>query len=217
MDAERPARRSYGRRRSAEPNVQDPWDGRMAGSDPLSQPRRYHSRGDPWTEELQRDYATAQPATAPVAAAPDHRSPNSWAVGLLGGGGVHSEGGFLRYEVNALRRFRSLDVGLAFVGGRGQPDPAAIARRAVAAIIQGRLVMDGLELDLGGSFGTFMAKARGEAAEVRPYLRAVSVFALPITEPLHFAIQSEVGTTFSNVGESGAFEYALSVGFRQRL
>lgn len=223
MDAERPARRSYGRRRAVEPSVLDPWDGRVGGSDPLSQPRRYHTRGDPWAEEPQGDYVPAQAAASPVQLsvppppAQSQASAPGWAVALAAGGGVHAEGGFVRYEVDVLRRFRNLDVGLGFVGGRGQPDAAAIARRAVVAIIQGRLVMDGLELDLGGSFGTFMAKARGESAEVTPYLRAVSVFALPITDALHFTIQSEVGTTFADVGDTGAFEYALSLGFRQHL
>ena len=222
VDAERRGPRAYGRRRGAEPSVLDPWDGsyqRFGGSDLLSQPRRYHTRGDPWSEEQQAEYVPSYAPAAQIAQppAPARARPAGWALGLLAGGGVHAEGGFVRYEVNVLRRFSNLDIGLTFVGGRGQPDAAANARRAVAALIQGRLVMEGLELNLGGSFGTFMAKQRGESAEVRPYLRALSVFALPISDALHFTIQSEVGTTFSDVNDSGAFEYALSVGFRQQL
>lgn len=219
MDAEQPTRRRYRRRLPVEPTVLDPWDGsyqRFGTGDDLSRERRYHTRGDPWADEQPGSHVAQPASSSPVTLAPAPPLAG-WAVGLSAGGGVHAEGGFVRYEVDLLRRFRSLDVGLAFVGGRGQPDAAASARRAVVALIHGRLVMDGLELDLGGSFGTFMAKARGEGAEVRPYLRVVSVFALPITSALHFTIQSEVGTTFSEVGESGAFEYALSLGFRQRL
>ena len=125
---------------------------------------------------------------------------------------MHQGGGFARYEVNALRRFPRFDIGLTFVGGRGQPN-AGHARRTVAALGQYRWISEGLEVDLGMSFGIFFAE-RFASVDVRPHLRGLGVFAIETPSPVQVLIQSELGTTFTRVQTTGAVEYALTVGAR---
>jgi hypothetical protein len=201
-------------RRPVEQNVLDPWDPAYAR---LDRDERPSARGDAWENERPVSVAEgAAPAASagavqPKAGTAAARSTRLWALALLAGGGVHSGGGFARYEFNAVRRFPRFDLGMTFVGGRGQPD-AVRARRAFAALAQYRFVLEGLEIDLGGSFGIFTAEQRGGAA-VRPYLRALGAFAIATQTALDVLIQSELGTTFSSEAH-GPVEYALSLGMR---
>jgi hypothetical protein len=54
--------------------------------------------------------------------------------------------------------------------------------------------------------------ARG--ADVRPYLRGLGAFAIDTQSPLDVLIQSELGSTFTSVGNTGPVEYALTLGVR---
>jgi hypothetical protein len=201
-------------RRALEQNVLDPWDPAYAR---LDRDAQTSARGDAWENEQPGSVAQgtvssagAVQVAAPVAVA-SARAPRVWALAVLVGGGVHAGGGFARYEVNAVRRFPRFDLGMTFVGGRGQPD-AARARRAFAALAQYRFVLEGLEIDLGGCFGIFSAERRGGAA-VLPYLRALGAFAIQTKTPLDVLIQSELGTTFTREAD-GPVEYALALGMR---
>jgi hypothetical protein len=201
-------------RRPVEQAVLDPWDPAYARFDRAA---RAEGRGDSWESEQPRASAQARPAPVatpgqPARAEVAKGGPRAWAVAALVGGGVHQGGGFARYEVNALRRFPHFDVGLTFVAGRGQPH-AARARRAVAALAQYRWIGQGLEVDLGASFGIFTAERAG-GAYVRPYLRGLGAFAIDTPSPLDVLIQSELGTTFTSVATTGLVEYALSLGAR---
>jgi hypothetical protein len=199
-------------RRPVEQAVLDPWDPANAHFDRAGHER---GRGDPWENEPPARAAPPAQASAAVSTRgtpTNEASQRSWAVAALVGGGVHLAGGFARYELNALRRFPRFDIGLTYVGGRGQPD-ATEARRAVAALSQYRWIGAGLEINLGGCFGIFVAEGEG-SPEVRPYLRALGVFAIATPSPVDVLIQSEVGTTFTSVASTGAFEYALSLGPR---
>lgn len=200
-------------RRPVEQNVLDPWDPAYAR---LDRGERGSARGDAWENEQPASIAEeAAPGAGDVQSAPRMaaagRPLRVWALALLAGGGVHSGGGFARYEFNALRRFPRFDLGMTFVGGRGQPD-AARARRAFAALAQYRFLMEGLEIDLGGCFGVLTAERHG-GADVLPYLRVLGAFAIQTKTPLDVLIQSELGTTFTRDAE-GPVEYALSLGMR---
>ncbi len=225
VDPSRPAQRVYSLRRSPEPAVLDPWDPSYQRFSLLDS-QAYWSRGDPWGAPTASPVPVrVEPAgsvTSPVRTdapvqAGDPRLEQLWAFGALGGGGVHEAGGFVRYEVNALRRFPRFDVGLAFVGARGQPDPARSVRRAVTALMQRRFLMQALEIDLGAGFGIFVANNAGKSADVHPYLRGFTIFAIPMGRFNDFIVQSELATTFTDTGDAGALEYALAVGLRQRL
>lgn len=209
-----------------EVEVLDPWDTsyqRFYGWDPFSY--RY-----PASAALTAPYPGRR-VRAPVyvpdayygaryvqaARGPERRAPDDYALNLLVGGGVHGGGAFFRYEVDLLRRFTPFDFGLAFIAGRGQPEPAVKARRAIAAMFQRRYVAQAFELDLGGSFGTFFATFESRKAEVRPYLRGNVTFALEVGETFDMLVQSDLATTFVTVPETGAVEYTLSLGLRHRM
>jgi hypothetical protein len=204
-------------RRPAEQTVLDPWDPAYARFD---RGARASTRGEAWDNEPpapspQQPPGTASPAAPGLdgTAARVPAAPHTWAIAALVGGGVHQAGGFARYEVNTLRRFPHFDIGLTFVGGRGQPN-AADARRAVAALGQYRWISPGLEIDLGVGFGLLVAEQAHAGAEVRPYLRGLGVFAIETGSPIAVLLQSELGTTFTAIASTGAFEYALSLGAR---
>ncbi len=201
-----------GARRPEEQNVLDPWDPGYARFD---RDARASGRGENWDDARMAPSSGGGASGAQMGAATQSspaRPAPQWALAALVGGGVHHAGGFLRYEVNALRRFERFDVGLTFVGGRGQPN-VAHARRAFAALAQYRFPLDGLEIDVGASFGVFVAEG-SRSAEVRPYLRALGVFAIDTHSPVAVLIQSELGTTFTSVGNTGPVEYALTLGAR---
>jgi hypothetical protein len=219
------ARRPYTWPPVPEPEVLDPWDNtyrRFYGWDPFAYPARY-----PGSAALTPPYpgrsVRAAPATTPYweDARPDATArssrPQDYALSFLTGGGVHKGGAFFRYEFNALRRFRKFDFGLAFVGARGQPEPPTKARRAITALFARRFIAEDFELDLGASFGTFFATFESHSVEVRPYLRAMVTFALPVGRFFDVLVQSDLATTFVSVPETGAVEYALSLGLRHRM
>jgi hypothetical protein len=210
---------------SPEVEVLDPWDSsyrRFYGWDPAWYAGRYGV--SPWSAMGARPRhppsvyedgsfprppgSVGQPASAREA---------RYAINLLGGGGVHKGGAFLRYEVDGLRRFPRFDFGLAYIGARGQPEPFQKVRRSVNAMLQRRFVSQDFELDLGASFGIFFATLEGRSMEVRPYLRGLLTFALPLSRSFDLLVQSDLATTFASVPETGAVEYALSMGLRQRL
>lgn len=199
-------------RRAEEQNVLDPWDSYQR----FDRDARASGRGERWDEARMAPGSAGGASSSVQVGATSQPAPirplQQWALAALVGGGVHKAGGFLRYEVNALRRFERFDVGLTFVGGRGQPS-VAHARRAVAALFQVRFPLDGLEIDVGGSFGLFVAE-RSRSAEVAPYLRALGAFAIDTHTPVAVLIQSELGTTFTSVGSTGPVEYALTLGLR---
>jgi hypothetical protein len=196
---------------SAAMEVVDPWDDpyqREDGWDPY-----WYGSGDRrWNEAYPERGRT--PAVHPV---PHPPKPQRYAVGLLAGGGVHEGGAFLRYEVNGLRRFRQFDLGLSYLGDRGEPEPFQKARRAGSFLLQKRFVARDFELDLGGSFGVFAANFEGHPVEVRPYLRGLVAFALPLGSYFDLLLQSDLATTFSSVTNTGLIEYALSLGLRHRM
>jgi hypothetical protein len=201
-----------------EVEVLDPWD--------PNYPRFYTwdpgypsgSQRSPWAPPYaQRGYRAAPSVATPSWPAPAVPRKQELALGLLAGGGVHKGGAFLRYEVNFLRRFPRFDFGLAYVAARGQPEPFQKARRAVLATLQRRFVTPDFELDLGLSFGMFVATLEGQDAEVRPYLRGLLTFALPLGSSFDLLVQSELGTTFASVKDTGAVEYALTLGLRHRF
>jgi hypothetical protein len=150
----------------------------------------------------------------PVRAAPHVQR---YALGMLAGGGVHKGGAFLRYEVNALRRFRRFDFGLTYVADRGQPEPFQKARRSISALLQRRFVAEDFELDLGTNFGIFFANFADQPMEVRPYLRGLVTVALPLGRSFDLLVQSDLATTFVSVADTGLVEYALSMGLRHRM
>jgi hypothetical protein len=199
-----------------EVEVLDPWDPhypRFYSWDP-NYPQAVQ-RG-PWnTPYAERGYRRPPSADAP----PWSCEPRTHhlALGLLAGGGVHKGGAFMRYEVNLLRRFPRFDFGLAYVGARGQPEPFQKARRAVLAMLQRRYVSQEFELDLGISFGMFVATLEDQDAEVRPYLRGLLTFALPLGRSFDLLVQSELGTTFAAVNGTGVVEYALTAGLRHKF
>jgi hypothetical protein len=209
-----------------EPEVLDPWDTtyrRFYGWDPFAYPARY-----PGSAALTPPYpgrsVRAAPPIAPYWGGPPPESqavaasgPQDYALSFLTGGGVHKGGAFFRYEFNAVRRFRAFDFGLAFVGARGQPEPPTKARRAITALLARRFIAQDFELDLGASFGTFFATFESHSVEVRPYLRAMVTFALPVGRWFDVLVQSDLATTFASVPETGAVEYALSLGLRHRM
>jgi len=199
--------------------VLDPWDTnyrRFGVWDPYAQ---QGSPINPWAPpHSQRAYRPVQPPPwnpPPEPVVTRHKQ--DVALGLLAGGGVHKGGAFLRYEVNVLRRFPRFDFGLSYVGARGQPEPFQKARRAVLALLERRFVSQDFELDLGLSFGMFVANHVHASPEVRPYLRGLLTFALPVSESFDLLVQSELGTTFSSVRATGVVEYALSAGLRHKF
>lgn len=205
-----------------EVEVLDPWDPnypRFYGWD-----RSYPAGSrNPWAPPYsERGYRPSAQGPAPAWSiatpepAPEKRS-QTLALGLLAGGGVHKGGAFLRYEVNLLRRFPRFDFGLTYVAARGQPEPFQKARRSILAMLQRRFISPDFELDLGISFGMFVATLEGQDAEVRPYLRGLLTFALPISRSFDLLVQSELGTTFATVTGTGAVEYALTAGFRHKF
>ena len=157
------------------------------------------------------------PRYAPAPAPTARKRPDDYALNVLAGGGVHGGGAFFRYELDMLRRFEPFDFGLAFIAGRGQPEPATKARRAIAAMLQRRFVSDAFVLDLGASFGTFFATFATGNAEVRPYLRGNVTFALELGRTFDLLVQSDLATTFVSVPSTGAVEYTLSMGLRHRM
>ncbi len=142
---------------------------------------------------------------------------NDYAMDAVMGGGVHRGGAFVRYELDAVRRFPRFDFGLAFIGGRGQPEPASYARRAITAMVARRFLSPAFELDLGAAFGTFFATHQHSPVDVRPYLRGNAKFALPLGPTFDMLVQSDLGTTFISVSRTGVVEYALSLGLRHRM
>jgi len=209
-----------------EVEVLDPWDSsyqRFYGWDPFSY--RYPSSAAltaPYPGRRVRapryapePYYGARFAPASAEPRPDH--PDEYALNMLVGGGVHGGGAFFRYEIDLLRRFAPFDFGLAYIAGRGQPEPARHARRAIAAMLQRRYVASAFELDLGASFGTFFATLEGRDAEVRPYLRGNVTFALALSRVFDFVVQSDLATTFKAVPRTGAVEYTLNMGLRHRM
>jgi hypothetical protein len=204
----------------------DPWDStyrRFYGWDPFAYPPRY-----PGSAALTPPYPGRSVRATPIidpyweGPRPDARrhgpaGPQNYALSFLTGGGVHKGGAFFRYEFNAVRRFRAFDFGLAFVGARGQPEPPTKARRAITALLARRFIAQDFELDLGASFGTFFATFESRSVEVRPYLRGMVTFALPVGPWFDVLVQSDLATTFVSVPETGAVEYALSLGLRHRM
>ncbi len=197
--------------------VLDPWDPhypRFYTWEPRYAPR---SQRNPWppTPHGERGYRRAPANEAPGwTHAP---RPRQLALGLLAGGGVHKGGAFMRYEVNLLRRFPRFDFGLTYVGARGQPEPFQKARRAVLALLQRRYVSQEFELDLGIGFGMFVATLEGSDPQVRPFLRGLLTFALPLGPTFDLLVQSELGTTFAAVADTGPVEYALTTGLRHKF
>jgi hypothetical protein len=220
------ARRSYAWPPMPEPEVLDPWDTsyrRFYGWDPFAYPGRYPGSAaltPPYpgrSVRASRDEGAYWAPPGLDAPARHREGPQNYALSFLTGGGVHKGGAFFRYEFNALRRFRAFDFGLAFVGARGQPEPPTKARRAITALLARRFVAQDFELDLGASFGTFFATFESHDVEVRPYLRAMVTFALPVGPWFDLLVQSDLATTFASVPETGAVEYALSLGLRHRM
>jgi hypothetical protein len=218
------ARRSFGWPPQPEPEVLDPWDTsyrRFYGWDPFGYPPARHPSSAALTPPYPGRTVRVEPETPyyrpGVDLAPSSTENLHYALSFFSGGGVHKGGAFFRYEFNAVRRFRLYDFGLAFVGARGQPEPPSSARRAIAALLARRFVAEDFELDLGGSFGTFFATFAEHGVEVRPYLRAMVTFALPIGRLFDFLVRSDLATTFTSVPETGAVEYSLSLGLRHRM
>jgi hypothetical protein len=217
------ARRSYSWPPVPEPEVLDPWDTsyrRFYGWDPFSYPTRYPGSAALTPPYPGRSVRVAQPywSQQTVDFGPRAREKrHPYALSFLSGGGVHKAGAFFRYEFNALRRFRRFDFGLAFIGARGQPEPPTKARRAITALLARRFIAEDFELDLGASFGTFFATFADHNVEVRPYLRGLVTFALPIGKLFDLLVQSDLATTFISVPQTGAVEYALSLGLRHRM
>jgi hypothetical protein len=206
-----------------EVEVLDPWD---------TSYRRFYTwdpywRGEPYSNPWAQPYVDRErrrtamgdqiPAWPRQVAAPTQRRPQRLALGLLAGGGVNKGGAFLRYEVNMLRRFPQFDFGLTYVAARGQPEPFQKARRSAMVLLQRRFVSPEFELDLGASFGLFVATLEERDAEVRPYLRGLLTFALPLGHSFDLLVQSELGTTFASVAGTGLVEYALTVGLRHKF
>lgn len=200
-----------------EVEVLDPWDTsyrRFYGFDPfvynyppsaaLTAPQPNRSVRAPQFDD---DYAAPR--------AGGYRS--DYAMDIVAGGGVHRGGAFVRYELDAVRRFPRFDFGLAFIAGRGQPEPATYARRAITAMVARRFLSPAFELDLGAAFGTFFATHEESSVDVRPYLRGNAKFALPLGRTFDMLVQSDLGTTFMAVSRTGVVEYALSIGLRHRM
>ncbi|MFT3923007.1 MAG: hypothetical protein QM778_10765 [Myxococcales bacterium] len=199
--------------------VLDPWDTtyrRFGAWDPYFNPG---SPINPWAPPYaQRSYRPAPIPAWPTAPEPAiERRRQDVALGLLAGGGVTKGGAFLRYEVNLLRRYPRFDFGLSYLGARGQPEPFQKARRAALAMLQRRFVSPDFELDLGLSFGVLVATHASSSTEVRPYLRGLLTFALPVSHSFDLLVQSDLGSTFTSVRGIGAVEYALSAGFRHKF
>ncbi len=209
-----------------EVEVLDPWDSsyqRFYGWDPFS--HRYPSSAAltapyPGRRGRAPRYAPEPYYGArfvPVQTEPKPEHADEYALNMLIGGGVHGGGAFFRYEVDLLRRFAPFDFGLAYIAGRGQPEPRREARRAIAAMLQRRYVASAFELDLGASFGTFFATLAGRDAAVRPYLRGHVTFALELSRVFDLVAQSDLATTFQALPRTGAVEYTLSLGLRHRM
>jgi hypothetical protein len=220
------ARRSYGWPPPPEPEVLDPWDTsyrRFYGHDPFAYPLRHPGSAaltPPHPGRTVRADLEASPYYRPHAgelSPPGGDAEHPYALSFFSGGGVHKGGAFFRYEFNAVRRFRIFDFGLAFIGARGQPEPPTKARRAITALLARRFTAEDFELDLGASFGTFFATFEAHGVEVRPYLRAMVTFALPLGRLFDLLVRSDLATTFAPVQETGAVEYSLSLGLRHRM
>jgi hypothetical protein len=186
-------------------------EARGGAQDPARQRAPARGQTPAWPDAPSVDAREPEPDVAAL------RKPQHFALGLLAGGGVHQGGAFLRYEVNVLRRFPQFDVGLTYVGARGEPESFQKARRAAMALLQRRFVSSEFELDLGAAFGIFVANFDHHETEARPYLRGFLTFALPIGRSFDFLVQSEIGTTFASVPKTGAVECALTLGLRHKF
>jgi hypothetical protein len=219
-------------RRSAWPphpevEVLDPWDTsyrRFYGWDPFVYrfpPSAALTAPFPGREVRGRGYPAPPPygvrLTRTAEPSESRPPPDDFTLSFLAGAGVHGGGAFLRYEVDALRRFGAFDFGLGYIASRGQPEPLQSARRAITALLLRRFVAEAFELDLGASFGTFFATFESRDVVVRPYLRAMVVFAVPVGRVFDLLVQSDLATTFASVPETGPVEYALSTGLRHRM
>jgi len=211
-----------------EVEVLDPWDSsyqRFYGWDPFSYrypasaalTAPYPGRRVRAPRYAAEPYYGARFVPAEEASHERRERPDEYAMNLLAGGGVHGGGAFFRYELDLLRRFAPFDFGLAYIAGRGQPEPPREARRAIAAMLQRRYVSNAFELDLGVSFGTFFATLANRDSEVRPYLRGNVTFALELSRIFDLIAQSDLATTFKPVPRTGAVEYTLNMGLRHRM
>ena len=199
----------------AEKEVLDPWDTtyrRFADADLIAYSRQY-----PFSSALSRPSRgfPAERRQGPESGPPARAL--RYGLDALSGIGVHSRGALLRYEVRAFRRFSRLDLGLSYVGDRGQPERWHRPRRAVSLLAQGSFTAQNIELDLGGGFGTFVATHARGRADVLPYLRGLLTVAVPVGRSFDFLMQVDVATMFAAVGDAKAFEQGLSLGFRHRL